>query len=243
MRIRAVLFDLYATLLEVGPPPADADHRWERLFRDALHTEPRLGRVEFYAACSQVVARHHETARRQGVPWPEIQWPVVVGEVIPAVAALSEPAREAFLLAQVEASRTITLTPETASLLRSLRGHGLTLGIVSNAQAYTWRELEGALASHDLDLTLFDRELCFLSFEHGFSKPDPHVFRILTARLEARGVAPGQILMVGDRLDNDIEPARACGWQAWHRVAGSDRDWVGLRRWLDESSNHVPRVS
>jgi FMN phosphatase YigB (HAD superfamily) len=22
--------------------------------------------------------------------------------------------------------------------------------------------------------------------------------------------------MIGDRLDNDIEPARAAGWQVWH---------------------------
>ena len=58
---------------------------------------------------------------------------------------------------------------------------------------------------------MFDPELRFWSFENGFSKPDPHVFRILTARLEARGISPSETLMVGDRFDNDIEPARAHG--------------------------------
>jgi FMN phosphatase YigB (HAD superfamily) len=38
---------------------------------------------------------------------------------------------------------------------------------------------------------------------------------MLTARLEARGIAPGETVMVGDRLDNDVEPARAFGWQTW----------------------------
>ena len=45
--VRAVLFDLYATLLEVGPPPSDADARWQRLFRESLDTDPPFGRVEF----------------------------------------------------------------------------------------------------------------------------------------------------------------------------------------------------
>jgi FMN phosphatase YigB (HAD superfamily) len=84
---------------------------------------------------------------------------------------------------------------------------------------------------------MFDRELRFWSFENGFSKPDPHVFRILTARLEARGISPAETLMVGDRLDNDIEPAKAQGWQTWqltarktHNAAGNWRDlaaWIG----------------
>jgi len=91
--VRAVLFDIYATLLEVGPPPPDADARWQRLFRESLGTEPPLGRVEFFAACSQVIGRHHAAARRQGVPWPEIQWPSIVLEVLPGLARLlGEPA-------------------------------------------------------------------------------------------------------------------------------------------------------
>ena len=87
---------------------------------------------------------------------------------------------------------------------------------------------------------VFEPDLCFWSYRHGFSKPDPHVFRILTARLEARGLRPAEILMVGDRLDNDIEPARAHGWLTWRlaRAAQTDvpppaaGDWVALRRWL-----------
>jgi hypothetical protein len=75
-----------------------------------------------------------------------------------------------------------------------------------------------ALQGAGLNLSQFDREVRFWSFENGFSKPDPHVFRILTARLEARGIRPAETLMVGDRLDNDIEPAQAFGWQTWQLV-------------------------
>ena len=33
MSIRAVIFDIYDTLLEVGPPPPDAARRWENLWQ------------------------------------------------------------------------------------------------------------------------------------------------------------------------------------------------------------------
>ena len=50
MNIRAVIFDIYGTLLEVGPPPPDADARWQRLCRDLLRAEPRLSRLQFSVA-------------------------------------------------------------------------------------------------------------------------------------------------------------------------------------------------
>lgn len=240
MNVRAVLFDLYATLLEVGPPPADPDIRWQRLFREMLGVEPPLGRLEFFAACAEVVARHHDLARRQGVAWPEVQWPSIVQEVLPDLPRLSsESERAEFVLRQIQTMRTVELAAPTAALLRWLQERAVRLGIVSNAQAYTWRELDAALATHDLDRRVFERDLCVLSFEHGFSKPDPHSFRILTARLEARGIPPTSILMVGDRLDNDIEPARACGWQTWHRTGSPDTAWANLRNWLQETASHT----
>ena len=216
MNPRAVLFDIYGTLLEVGPPPPDADALWQRLCRDLLHAEPRLTRLEFSIACQQVIARHHEADRALGVRWPEVHWPSVVAKVLPELTRLSPPAQEEFLLGQIQTGRTLRLSAAAAAALRRFQARPGLLGIASNAQAYTLRELADALAPHGLGPDLFARDLCFWSFEHGFSKPDPHVFQILTARLAARGIRPGEALMIGDRLDNDIEPARAHGWQAWH---------------------------
>ena len=42
MRIRAVIFDVYHTLLEIGPPPLDAAERWEFLWEDTLADPARL---------------------------------------------------------------------------------------------------------------------------------------------------------------------------------------------------------
>ncbi len=216
---RAVLFDVYGTLLRVGPPPADADARWERLFLDCLGTTPRLSRLEFSVACSQIIARQHGVARARGIPFPEVIWPAIVDEVLPEFGRLPAAQQEEFVFRQMQTGRTISLQDGTGEVLTRLRERGCRLGIASNSQAYTLQELREHLAPLGLGLDLFDPDLCFWSFAHGFSKPDPHVFQMLTTRLEARSVVPSETLMVGDRHDNDIEPARAFGWQTWQLTA------------------------
>ena len=47
--------------------------------------------------------------------------------------------------------------------------------------------------------------------EVGAQKPDPRFYALA---LERFGLAPDRVLVVGDRLDNDYEPARAAGLHA-----------------------------
>jgi putative hydrolase of the HAD superfamily len=232
LKVRAVVFDVYGTLLEVGAPPTDADARWKRLFQEMLGDPPTINRMEFSVRTGQAIARRHAEGRRRGIQWPEIVWPTVVLEVLPNLARLSAEKLDDFLLRQMQIGRTLRLADHAAECLRQMNDNGLLLGIASNSQAYTLRELNTALQGAALNLSMFDPELRFWSFENGFSKPDPHVFRILTARLETRGISPVETLMTGDRLDNDIEPARTQGWQTWHLITAGKataKDSGGLR--------------
>lgn len=237
MTIRAVIFDVYKTLLAVEPPPADREARWQRLAREVLGAPPRLGLGEFVAAVERVIAREHAAARAAGIAFPEVYWPAVAGEVLPELGAVGEAARVDFLFRQQALMHRVNLMAGAAAVLGRLRAGGVVLGIASNAQPYTLRELDEALATAGLGLDIFERELRFWSFAHGFSKPDPHVFRLLSARLRARGVSAGETLMVGDRADNDIEPARAQGWQTWRLTSApgphGEGDWETLGAWLD----------
>ncbi len=53
------------------------------------------------------------------------------------------------------------------------------------------------------------------SAEEGVAKPD---FRIFEIALERSGCSPGEAIMVGDRMDNDIIPAKQLGMKAvWIR--------------------------
>lgn len=45
-------------------------------------------------------------------------------------------------------------------------------------------------------------------------KPNPRIFQMACERL---GVEPGEVLMIGDNLEQDIQGARALGMQAVHR--------------------------
>jgi len=234
MKIRAVIFDIYDTLLEVFPPRPGAPAAWERLWRQDFRTRPRLSLAQFSAACQRITAREKNRARKRGIPFPEVCWPAVAAEALPGLDRLSPAERDDFLFQQTRQWHTVRLAAGAPVLLRGLRRRGLRLGIASNAQAYTLRELQEALGPHGLGLDLFEPGLCFWSFEHGFCKPDPHVFRILSARLAARNVRPGETLMVGDRLDKDIEPAKAQGWRAWQAGRKAGEGWAGLRHLLGE---------
>ena len=238
MNIRAVIFDVYSTILQVGPPPPNAEELWQNLFIDTLGTPPPLTRAQFAVATAQAVARRHADARARGIPWPEIQWPGVVLEVLPALARLRANQREDFLFRQMQIGRALRLAEGAADCLLWLNTKQFLLGIASNSQAYTLSELGAALQSAGLNLSVFDPEVRFWSFEHGFSKPDPPVFRILSARLEARGITPAEILMVGDRLDNDNAPARSFGWQTWQLTIGRGvgaGNWRDLLTWLQSN--------
>jgi putative hydrolase of the HAD superfamily len=232
MNVRAAIFDVYRTILAAGPPPADAAAGWVALWRDAFGIEPRLGLDAFGAGCERVIVREHAAARSTGIRWPEIYWPDVLLEVVPELASVNDSARDDFMLRQAGLWHTVGLMPGAVETLQGLRTRGVVLGIASNAQPYTLRELDRALAGGGLASDMFAPDLCFWSFAHGFSKPDPHVFRLLSARLRATGISPAETLMVGDRLDNDIEPARAQGWRTWHldgvSQSGSAGDWTEL---------------
>jgi FMN phosphatase YigB (HAD superfamily) len=217
MKIRAVVFDIYKTLVEVGPPPSDAEKRWQELKELSLAAAaPRIGLEQFASLCEQAIAREHAAARASGVPWPEVFWPDIAREALPELRSLGSGELDEFLYHHAQLQRTIRAAPGVGEVLATIKERGILAGVASNSQPYTLRELEAALRSIGYDHSCFHPELIFWSFTAGFSKPDPHVFRWLTRRLKLLGISPGETLMVGDRIDNDIRPAEQAGWQTWH---------------------------
>ena len=221
MKIRAVIFDIYKTVLGLDPPPPDAEARWVALWLETFGGPPRFDLGSFRAACDVIIAREHAAARAAGITWPEVYWPDVVAELLPELARSLAKSPAAFMLRHAGLRHTVQLHPVAANMLASLHEHGVWLGLASNCQPYTLAELEVEFATAGLRLDIFHPSLRFLSFEHGYSKPDPRVFRLLAARLRLLGVTAPEALLVGDRLDNDIEPARAQGFQTWQLAAAS----------------------
>lgn len=229
MKPRAVICDVYRTILEILPPPADAGARWQELCRATFGAVEVPDLADFDERCRAGIAREHEDSRRRGIAFPEVQWPRIVRSVLPAFAELDAARQSDFLLAGQALTRGLRLMPGAAEVLHAWRAAGLPLGIASNAQAYTSRELDAALLPSGLEADIFAPDLVIWSWRLGFSKPDPYFFQTLLARLAARGLAPGKVLMVGDRADNDIAPARAAGMMTWHLHPQGDGDWTDLR--------------
>jgi HAD superfamily hydrolase (TIGR01549 family) len=107
----------------------------------------------------------------------------------------------------------IELRAGIPGLLQVLHHDGLLLGLAANQPIRALEDLDrlgiGQLFSH--------RQM---SGHHGFRKPD---VRLFLRACEDLGVNPAECIMVGDRIDNDIAPAK----------------WLGMRAVLLRTGRHI----
>ncbi len=242
--VKAIICDVYRTLLEIREEPADIEQRWGVLFQSVFGKVPTLSLEQLRVRCREIVSKDHQEARGRGILFPEVNWPTVMNRALPELDALPRANVDSFLFNHAQLFRSLRVMPGCATVLRECIERGILLGIASNAQAYTPKELELALNEVGLDLSIFQPDLMFWSFEHGFSKPNPHVFEILRARLQNRCLRESETLIIGDREDNDILPARATGWRTWQfsdeRNGLDQGNWKSLAHALFESDAMFP---
>ena len=107
--------------------------------------------------------------------------------------------------------RTVEQTSKSRKVLQALKGRGLPMVLVSNFYG-----------NMPVVLREFGFDGLFLqvieSAVVGIRKPDPHIFLL---GVEALGLKPEEVTVVGDSLDKDIIPAQEAGCQtAWLRGEG-----------------------
>jgi HAD superfamily hydrolase (TIGR01509 family) len=191
--VDAVLFDFSGTLMVTGPPdrrlaailtaagidlPAAEVDAWAR----RLERSGGLPGGHFPAVIPEEIRPEWERRdldpaahrgsytwliRHSGWPWPELADAVYDSCALP----------EAW-----------TPYPDTVPTLRALRERGIRTAAVSNIG---W-DPRPVLAAHGL-AGLFDTVV--LSYEEGYRKPDPELFKTACSRLDAD---PARTLMVGD---------------------------------------------
>lgn len=84
------------------------------------------------------------------------------------------------------------------------------LGIIANQSLGTQERIDNWGIGKYFDVVM-------ASAEAGCAKPDPRIF---TAALQKAGCEAGEAVMIGDRLDNDIVPAKKLGMKTvWVRQA------------------------
>jgi HAD superfamily hydrolase (TIGR01549 family) len=117
------------------------------------------------------------------------------------------------------------LYPDVRDTLAALRADGLWLGIAGNQTVRAGKILR--------ELFTPDVDLIGTSDDWGASKPDRAFFDRVAEVVPAE---PGEMLYVGDRVDNDIAPARQAGM---HTALVHRGPWATIQ-WRSEQAQKLP---
>ncbi|MDQ1444510.1 MAG: hypothetical protein QOI20_974 [Acidimicrobiaceae bacterium] len=127
---------------------------------------------------------------------------------------LLAPDRPLADLPDIEAS---DFYPDAVSCLRECKAAGWVVGLAGNQPS----SAEKALRRLDLGV-----DVVAASETWGVEKPSPEFFARMA---DAAGCAPAEMAYVGDRVDNDVVPARAAGMVSIFVVRGPwgwlQKDW------------------
>lgn len=190
---RAVLFDVG------GPIDTEVEH--ERL--TDLHIREALAGLG-YPVSEERLAAANRCAIESFAPsaYAAIVWRLCRGDADLAAAAYARLAARSAERSHLRGG--LELRPGIDTLIRRLHASGFLLGLAAN---------QPARAVDDLDR--FGIGQCFdhreVTAHHGYRKPDVRLFLRACADL---GVEPTETVMIGDRIDNDIAPAKWLGMQA-----------------------------
>ena len=170
-----------AVFFDVGETLIDESRDWGR-WADYLG----VSRFSFFATLGAVIERgeHHRT----------------VFEIIRPGIEFSELHRQRQLQGEVYSISPDDFYPDAIPCLTRLRNEGVLIGIAGNQPL----EMEHALCKLGVPA-----DIVASSASWHVEKPAPEFFeRVIAA---TNGLSPSEIAYVGDRLDNDIEPALRVG--------------------------------
>ena len=220
--IRAVLFDIYGTLLISGS--GDVGTVSETQTSEALATAMNEAGVKTtrdlldngLELFKSLIEKSHSISRKKGIDYPEV-------DIVKVWANFIERARARKwckagyktdyhrLAVHYEClCNPVWPMPSGWVSAEKLRQKGIPLGIVSNAQFYTPIIFE-VLYGESIPSLGFKENLSTWSYKLGEAKPSLKMFKAPLAALAKRGITPEQTLYVGNDMLNDVWTASQCG--------------------------------
>jgi len=148
-------------------------------------------------------------------------------------------AQKAALFCDESLERT-ALFPGALEALATLAERGVRQGIAGDGQVYTNAQLVKALVRDGGPRTLsafFDPLLFSYSYEVSTHRPDPALYRALIPRLAERGIQPGETLVVGNDMVNDVVVPASLGFRT--ALFAGDAETVRLH--ADDPAAHRAR--
>ncbi len=231
--LRAILWDVYGTLLDSSEPEPLEHMRGAGVpalneLLPLLEWTPRVpdaaNRVQ---AAFQRAAASMKAGRARGGNRPEIDvrdaWRHALTKAVRA-GWVRRGGGEVERLAMLYELRTNPTRPAVGAqaVVAELAARGVRMGIVSNAQFYTVELLMSWFPTAHGG-PFWDADLAVWSWQCGWAKPSPNFFHLAVERVLARGWTPGHVVVVGDRLDNDVLPALRAGFCAFWVARGESK--------------------
>lgn len=180
--VKAVIFDLYDTLVYIS----DRTDPYKRLFKELDFKTPSKKRKARRTALTEDFSSLSELV-----------------EKIQPNSGIDIKSYEEDIATEVN---SVTVFPETMSVLGELQERNYLVGLVSNVSSFHKK----SFFNLGLD-KYFDK--VFFSCEIGLRKPDKKIYQKMIYEF---GIELSQALMVGDRLDLDVYPPRSIGMKALH---------------------------
>ena len=212
--IRAVVFDVYGTLLISGSGDISLTSGVSRgdSATDALKAiGANVVDGDMLVTALREQVQHHHT--QSVCDFPEVEIRDVWHETLASSdLRLDNDTVQRFATEYECRVNPVWPMPNLAPTLTAIRAAGLPMGIVSNAQFFTPIALE-----HFLDGPLvqkgFSEALCVWSYAHLQAKPGKFLYERAADDLATQGIAPGETLYVGNDMRNDVWPAAEVGFR------------------------------
>jgi len=252
-KIKAVIFDIYGTLLISSSGDIDQ----ASLNTENMQTAMEAGGFDLKSCKPKVypflleqlqekILEQQEELRAKGHPFPDVNifkvWEAMF-ETAQAEGLLTLNGKESWpdtiMVFEILSNRVYPM-PGMKEVLLDLKKMGLPLGIVSNAQFYTPIIMNYFLSgefSTDQHISLFEEDLSVYSFKELRAKPDTALFeRFIPVLKEKYKILPSETLFVGNDMLKDVYTANKAGLKTV-LFAGDERS---LR--LRENDQRVRRL-
>ncbi|MEM9423209.1 MAG: HAD family hydrolase [Spirochaetota bacterium] len=228
--VRAVLFDIYGTLLisDAGEILTGSEQQDDSRSRDldaqALQSLPKLLRSSLKEdfrpslALKKAIVAQHKRMKKRGIPYPEVDvislWHRIFLQQLneDMYRSLNPFILARFALEYELLHNRVQLMPGTLELLHWLSVRNFYVGIISNAQFYTpiiFSALLGLRSLSDLNIL---SDLCFWSYQYSYGKPEPEFFNNVRGALGRYGLEPHEALYLGNDMRNDVWGAHQAGF-------------------------------
>jgi putative hydrolase of the HAD superfamily len=230
--IKAVFFDFYNTLISFDPPREELQVTACREF--GIEVDRKVIPHGYWFAddfMSRENARspiHKRSQADELAFWSDYE-AIILKKA--GVDVSRDLALRIFTRAR-QLDRRLVLFDDALPIIRTLRGRGIVLGLVSNLS----RALDGDC--NELGLTPYI-DFALTSSEIGAEKPHPPIF---LAALERAGVSASEAIHVGDQYHSDVVGAKGVGISPL--LLDRDGFWEGVNdcpriRSLGEIVNHL----